>query len=69
MDFQIRYTDLHNLGLLTHPLAHNDEGMIDFVDWPSYQHWFRQTAPIEHLTFTITDKHLYIKPEEEFTGN
>ena len=68
MDFKIRYTDLHDLGLLPHPLAHNNEEMVDFVDWPFYESWYRRTAPINQLTFVLTDKYLYLRPEEEFVG-
>jgi len=66
MDYQIGYTDLYNLGLLIHPLAHDNEKMVDFVDWPLYETWYQRNAPINKLTFVLTDKHLYLRPEEEF---
>jgi len=69
MDFQIRYADLHDLGLLVHPLAHDNDKMIDFVDWPFYETWYQRTAPINNLTFVLTEKHLYLRPENEFFGD
>ena len=69
MDFQIRYTDLHDLGLLVHPLAHDNDKMVDFVDWPFYEAWYQRTSPINHLTFVLTDKHLYLRPEEDYLGD
>jgi len=68
MDFKIGYTDLHDLGLLAHPLAHNNEDMVDFCDWPFYEAWYRRVSPINNLTFVLTDKYLYLRPEEDFLG-
>jgi len=69
MDFKIAYTDLHDLGLLEHPLAHNNEMMVDFVDWPFYEAWYQRISPVNGLTFVVTDNHIYIRPEEEYFGD
>jgi len=68
MDFKINYTDLYDLGLLKDPLAHNNEDMIDFVDWPYYEVWYERTAPTNNLSFVMTEKFWYLRPEEEFFG-
>jgi hypothetical protein len=68
MDYMIRYTDLYNHGLLKHPLAHNNEFMLDFIDWPFYEEWYDRVKPVNNLRFVLTRNFLYGRPEEECDG-
>jgi len=68
MDFEIRYMDLYSLGLLADPLAHDNADMLEMAGWPSYEAWYKRNTPAHRLVFVLTDKYMYLRPEEEFLG-